>query len=541
MRSFFAPSLLLFSATFASGQNIVPDAGTELWADTICFAEGTPPAYKRARESALPQVSSFNNFNRWPGTQGSPVTVTWSFVPDGLNIPDGIGEGPGPSTLFATLDGAFSNSGGRAVWIERIQQSFDRWEELSGINFVRRTNGTDEWDDGALWDLPGNSVRGDIRIGAKFVDGQSGVLAYASFPSAGNMVLDMDETWQSGPNQNRFARNILMHEIGHAIGIAHVCSSNATYLMEPFLTTFIDGPHHDDIRAVQRHYGDLFENDNNIASANDLGTLPAFLDVGAVPPPVTGATPTNSSTLSLDNSFEADWFRFNIAENSEVTITARPVGMPYDDSDQLSDGSCASGNQINSRNIADPSLTLLDSTGTITIASSAGGGLGESEQISTPLAAGDYAIEIRNDIASNVQLYDLEIESTPLATCNTTASVATRTGGANLNGLTASRPVLGAQMTFTAIATYNTGFLLAYGNPGNFTLGNGQILLVELGPSFLFSMEFQSLPFGSVSIDVPPDSSLCGFKVYTQALLLGPTQGGPPFQLTNSQDLTLGS
>ena len=33
---------------------------------------------------------------RWPGTQGSPLTLTWSFVPDGLSI---NGE---PSELFTT-------------------------------------------------------------------------------------------------------------------------------------------------------------------------------------------------------------------------------------------------------------------------------------------------------------------------------------------------------------------------------------------------------------------------------------------------------
>jgi hypothetical protein len=36
------------------------------------------------------------------------------------------------------------------------------------------------------------------------------------------------------------------------------------------------------------------------------------------------------------------------------------------------------------------------------------------------------------------------------------------------------------------------------------------------------------------------DLHLCGVSAYTQVLLFGPTAGGPPFQLTNSQDLTVG-
>ena len=511
------------------------------WADVICFAEDTPQDYVNARNAVLPQTLEFNLGPRWPGAQGSPTTVSWSLVPDGLNIPNGIGEGSAPSGLFNAMDAEFSGQGGRAAWIARVQQCFDRWEEISGLQFVRRTDGQDDWDDGAAWNSSGNSVRGDIRIGGKPLDGNSGVLAYASFPTFGDMVLDVAENWSSAANQNRFMRNIIAHEAGHTLGLSHVCSSNGTYLMEPFLTTSIDGPFHDDIRGIQRHYGDPFETDNSVGAATNLGTLPPVLNVGLLPAPIAGATPPNSSILSLDNSFETDWFTFSLADNTDLTLTVTPLGVNYDDSDQNANGSCGSGNFIDSRSIGDPDLILHSANGVNVIASSSGGGAGVTEQISVSASAGDYAIEVHNDTAGGIQLYDLQIEATPLVSCGGPATVATRTGGLNLNTYTASAAVLGSTVSFTVIGSYNNGIVFAYSTPGNFNLGNGQVLLVQLGVGFLFSHTLTGLPFGSATQAVPLDPAFCGFVAYTQALLTQPTAGGLAFQLTNAQDLTLGS
>ncbi|RMF72806.1 MAG: hypothetical protein D6744_16425, partial [Planctomycetota bacterium] len=52
---------------------------------------------------------------RWSGGLGSPITLTWSLVPDGLNIPSqGAGDPGGPSELFSRLDSQFASQGGRA-------------------------------------------------------------------------------------------------------------------------------------------------------------------------------------------------------------------------------------------------------------------------------------------------------------------------------------------------------------------------------------------------------------------------------------------
>ncbi len=117
---------------------------------------------------------------------------------------------------------------------------------------------------------------------------------------------------------------------------------------------------------------------------------------------------------------------------------------------------------------------------------------------------------------------------------------ASRDGGLNLPVYFATPPIMGATVYFNAIATYTSGVMIAYSQPANLNLANGQVLLVDLGSSFLFSKSLAGLPFGHASQDVPMNFALCGAQAYTQVILFGPTDGGPPFQLTNAQDLTVG-
>lgn len=90
----------------------IPDPNREY--TQACFAVGTAPEV----------VEYFNNLlegdvagpryqitSRWLGSQGSNRNLTWSFVPDGLFIPSGIGEAAANSDLFARLDALFAAQG----------------------------------------------------------------------------------------------------------------------------------------------------------------------------------------------------------------------------------------------------------------------------------------------------------------------------------------------------------------------------------------------------------------------------------------------
>ncbi len=348
---------------------------------------------------------------RWSGGQGSPRTISWSFVPDGTSIfsidPVDNGGVDGPSELFAVMDAKFG--GNRALWISRFEDTFARWSELLGTSYTHITFGGNEWDDGASWGSGGSTTRGEVRIAMRNIDGGSNILAYNFFPSNGDMVLDSSENWTQG-STDTFLRNVIAHEHGHGLGLQHVCPSFQTKLMEPFISTIFDGPQHDDLRAGQRHYGDPFEPDNSAAAATDLGLIVEGLPVsiGAVPSPAI----LQGSVLSIDANNEQDFFKFQVNTPSFITATVTPVGTSYDSSPQNANGSCSSGSIIDSTAFADLNVDIRDTDGTTVLAVGSASPIGSPEVLSDVpvLSAGEYFVRVyEGNAPAQSQLYSLTI------------------------------------------------------------------------------------------------------------------------------------
>lgn len=372
--------------------------------------------------SGDPPIGRYFIGTRWSGAQGSPRALTWSLVKEGTNVPGAIGEAASASNLFANLDADYAAQGGRATWILRIQQAFDRWAAVTSLTYTRVSqppngDGNNDDDDGAAFSSSGGAagLRGDIRVAMHNIDGANGVLAYTFFPSNGDMVFDSSEGWGSSGNSNRFFRNTFEHEHGHGIGIDHVCSSNAAFLMEPFLDTSFDGVRHDDIRAGQRHYGDLQETDDTTATAADLGTIALGSTNNTfcnIPAPVTGTSPTNSSRCSIDANGEQDYFRFTVTSSGAANITVTPLGFSYQNNAQNADGSCPTGSTTNSLQAANLAVELIGTNGTTVLASASGGAIGVAETISsaTLSAAGTYYVRVfESDAPTVVQMYSLSV------------------------------------------------------------------------------------------------------------------------------------
>ncbi|CAN0573005.1 unnamed protein product, partial [Laminaria digitata] len=228
----------------------------------MCFSPDTDPEYAYAVNQLIefPLQVRFQQTTRWTSTatdgggltQGTPTTLTYSFVPDGTFVPNlGIGLGSGNSQLFAWLDGIYN--GNTQQWQDLFHQVFDRWEELIGVTYVWEQN-----DDGSNTNTGAGilGVRGDVRIAAyNFAnDGNGGVLAYNNFPQDGDMIFDAFDTFYNVTSSNslRF-RNVAAHEHGHGLGMLHVCPVQQTKLMEPFVSTAFNGPQLDDILNGIRH------------------------------------------------------------------------------------------------------------------------------------------------------------------------------------------------------------------------------------------------------------------------------------------------
>jgi len=366
--------------------------------------------------------------SRWTSTavsgmglvQGDPLTILWSFAPDGLNIPNGVGEPAAANELFARMDSLFASRGGRATWVQQFTRSFARYEALSGISYQRVTTGGNDWDDGASWGSAGAvGLRGDVRISMKNIDGSNGVLAYNSFPGSGggDMVIDRSESWGSSTgNQWRFLRNTIMHEHGHGLGFSHVCPIDNNKLMEPFLNTNFDGLQEDEVRAVQRNYGDPFEPNNTSSLASDLGTLnsSSTIGLGTIPTSlgdgVTYPSMPNASLISIDANGEQDWWKFTPSTNLLATVTITPVGSIYDESAQTQ--ACNTGTPTNAAAIANLTLRLYAGNGSTLVGFAENTAEGSPEVLTSVLMTGGqvaYAVAYESSSQTQTQSYRLTI------------------------------------------------------------------------------------------------------------------------------------
>lgn len=434
--SLFAILILLVAlSTFAPSPSIAQKDLGPVW---VCFDENDPPTdevLENVQRSIFESIEKYNLTGRWPGSQGDPVALTWSLIPDGVMIPqsnnfDEPQQGALASNLFATMDGQFPS---RAAWVSRIQQCFDRWQALTGITFTRVTSGGNAWDDGAAWGTAGDGVnRGDIRISGRCIDGTGGVdctggtptpgniLAYNQFPgNGGDMVIDTSENWFGGGTET-FLRNTVTHELGHGLGLRHVCPTTQTKLMEPIITLLFDGPQHDDIRALHDHYGDPFEGDDSSGNATNLGALtaPSPINLGDFPAPAVNF----GAIHSIDADGESDWFQFTITEPEALDLTLNPIGLNYDSSTQNMDGTCNSGSFVNSLSIADLDVEVIDTDGNTVLTTANAGGAGGSESLSDfPLpAAGTYFLRVlESNSPGQSQLYglSLNVNEPPVAQC----------------------------------------------------------------------------------------------------------------------------
>ncbi len=383
----------------------------------VCFAPGTPDDVVTRFNEQFGVQQQFKNADRWISTAyspagslpGKPLTISYSVVPDGTPIAGFNGEAAAPSALRAKLNAVY---GSQAVWLPIIQSAFNRWADVTGITYVYEA-GDDGVDLATLPGLPG--VRGDVRIGGHFIDGNSGVLAYNFFPDEGDMVIDSaDNFYDTITLGSRRLKNVLQHELGHGLGMAHVCPVEQTKLMEPTVSSAYEGIRHDDIRHGQFLYGDEFEPNDSSVQATNLGSLDACTPVviGAVPPP--DASFGIASIAAIERALEKDWFKVSVAGPRRISVVLAPVGWLYDDSAQACGGqpsSCCTGSPFNTNTAANLTLEVLSTDGVAVLATSSASPAGSDESISNLVlpAAGTYFIRIGENGFTQTQQYRLTV------------------------------------------------------------------------------------------------------------------------------------
>ncbi|MFK7817858.1 MAG: matrixin family metalloprotease [Planctomycetaceae bacterium] len=361
------------------------------------YAEGTDPSYMDEHPDLLQEEGSSNNFrtsSRWQLTanqsgfsDGDATVLTWSIVADGTGIPGYNGEPESDSDLIARLEEIFGSTGDNdsdftdEPWFPYFDDMFERWEDISGLTFDYEPA-----DDGVDIGTSRGSlgVRSDIRIGGHPIDGNSNVLAYAFSPNTGDVVIDTnDSTLASTSNDYINFRNVMAHEVGHSIGISHVESSNANFLLEPFLATSFDGPQFDDILASHRLYGDALEVGDNDTAANAtaLGTLTegSSISIGT-DGDATSVAVDDTDFVSIDDDSDIDYFSFDAPVAGFVDVTLTPQGPTYNEGPQ---GGSQSSFDASAQ--SDLELKFYDTDGTTLLASASSTTAGNAETLTVPL------------------------------------------------------------------------------------------------------------------------------------------------------------
>jgi serralysin len=368
--------------------------------------------------AATPSASAYFVDNRWSntasgatGSQGSPIKLTWSIVPEGTNVSGG------KSKLISFLDTTFGAGPGgtnlaQRPWYTLFSQSFDRWSQLSGVTFAYESH-----DDGTTHNAGSGLLgfRGDIRIAGANIDGAGGTLAQTSYPNFGDMLIDTSDgdTFSSLSPGYLWFRNTVTHEIGHALGLKHVITSpTSTFLMEPNISPNFDGPQLDDILGVQSFYGDALEKTNSgqgndtVAHATGLGSIAtgSSKSIGASATSL-AVLPSATDFVSIDSNTDTDFYSFSVTGPTRLSATLIPRGGTYTQGPQ---GGSLSSFNASAQN--DLTLAIYGTNGTtqLALANSAPAGQQEIRSNLALPAAGQYYVRITGASAA-AQLYELQL------------------------------------------------------------------------------------------------------------------------------------
>jgi hypothetical protein len=196
-----------------------------------------------ARVPGQPFVASGAQWPQ-PGGTGTALTITYSVanLADG-GLPGGLDEGQ----LHAA-----------------IEEALGLWAGFAPLNFVEVTDSGPPPDD---IDYP-TATHPQIRFGHHFIDGDFApdVLAHAYFPPHpeftdglnGDVHFDNGNTWTLDPDTGVDILEVLVHELGHSLGLDH--EEVVTAIMNPFYGGRYDGLETaflfaDDIAGIRAIYG----------------------------------------------------------------------------------------------------------------------------------------------------------------------------------------------------------------------------------------------------------------------------------------------